>query len=477
MSVSPDLAHALENRSVWLEGLRRDFAPRGPDALPDAVDVAIVGGGFSGLWTAYYLRHLAPALSIAVIEARSIGFGASGRNGGWTVGSVWQQDARLKGLPDALRRLAQMALYEAVDEIGRVAQAEGIACGYHKGGMLRIAARYPSQMRKLADLEATFAMEHAPSRAATRLDARQAEARVRVRAPLGAIAMPDCAVLNPAHLAAGLADALTRKGVHVVENAQVEAEETRGRLRVGGRRIAADAVVLACEGYNASLPALRNRILPVYAFSLATAPLRDSKWQSIGLEGREAFSDCSPASTYGQRSADGRLVFGALGAYLPRGELAPAWSRLAPRLALVERIMRDLFPQLDGIPVTHRWAGPLGISRHLTPAVLHDPLGRRVVIAGFAGRGVAATNLFGRTAAELVLGRTSERTALPWVAPLDWMDQEFPLWEREPLRWLGAQAMLLPDEVAERVMLSRHAPAWLKARVPGLGKTISRLFA
>jgi len=461
----------LPNHSLWDDGLPHFSKSSGLNNLPSKLDVAIVGAGFTGLWTAYYLKRQQPSLRIAIFEAHRVAFGASGRNGGWAVGSVWGQDGRLTGSRPDQRTATQSALYDAVDEIGSVAREEDIRCGYHKGGMLRIAARDELQLIKLEKLLHNFEEEHAPSRPPLKLDSRQTSELVNVRNPLGSVFMPDCAVLNPAALALGLAESIAAMDVPIIENCPVTAIKGQ-TLEAGGKQFQADFIVPATEGYSTTISELGNRIIPVYSFVVATERLSSSQWAEIGLHDRQAFSDCSGASTYGQRTADGRIVFGALGSYLFGNNLSPASSRFEGQLKFTERLLRDLFPQLQSTKITHRWAGALGVSRKFSPTLVHDRSRGLIWGGGYAGRGVTATNLFGRTMADIILGNASSRVTLPWVKDASEFENEFARWEPEPLRWIGTLCSLRPDELAEHVIMSSWAPLWAKMAAVKAAKSI-----
>jgi glycine/D-amino acid oxidase-like deaminating enzyme len=414
---------ALSRPSFWLDSAGP--VPARP-ALPGdvSVDVAIVGGGFTGLWTAYYLSTLDPRLRIAVLEAQYCGFGASGRNGGWCSGLFPVSPARLaRRFGDGPAEALYKALAGTVDEVGRVAAAEGIDCHFAKGGTITLA-RTPAQLRR--------ARAESSAAPVTFLDAAEAGAICGATGVLGGSYRPDCAALQPALLVRGLAAAVERRGVAIYENTRAE-RISRGTVVTSHGTIRAEFVVRALEGYTADLPGYRRALAPVYSLMVATEPLPAAVWDRIGLARRETFSDHRHLIVYGQRTADDRLAFGGRGApYHFGSRIRPAYDRSPAVFSALRRALTELF----GIdpPIAYEWGGPLGIPRDWMPSVgLDSGLGWA---GGYVGDGVAATNLAGRTLADLIVGKQSELTALPWVG------HRSRRWEPEPLRWLGVNTVL-----------------------------------
>jgi glycine/D-amino acid oxidase-like deaminating enzyme len=415
--------------SYWLAALGEPRAVR--PALPGdlSVDVAIVGAGYTGLWTAYYLAQADPSLRIAVIEAEYAGFGASGRNGGWCsglfpvgVGALARRHGREQAI--AMHR----ALAATVDEVGRAAAAEGIDCSYVKGGTVALA-RSAAQLRR-AEAEAAEAQEYGLD--LMLLGAAQARDRCGASGVVGGTFSPDCAALQPAALVRGLAAAVERHGVAIYEGTRA-LRLSRGSVLTDHGTVRADVVIRALEGYTAGLAGHKRTLAPVYSLMIATEPLPPEMWERIGLARRETFTDHRHLIVYGQRTADDRLAFGGRGApYHFGSRVSPGYDREPAVFAALRGALTDLF----GIdpPVAYRWGGPLGIPRDWMPSVgLADGLGWA---GGYVGDGVAATNLAGRTLADLVTGKESELTGLPWAG------HRSRRWEPEPLRWLGINAAL-----------------------------------
>jgi glycine/D-amino acid oxidase-like deaminating enzyme len=440
---------------LWWEA--DDGATAHPSTPPSRADVVIVGGGFTGLWTAFYLLTAEPALDVLVLEAEHVGFGASGRNGGW-VSALWPVG------PDALARKAGRdaaaamvtALQETVDEVGRAAESAGIDCGFRKGGTLALARSSAQVERALAEVAHSTAW----GMGTQWLSAAQARDRLAATNVHGATFNPHCARVHPRRLVDGLATAVRRLGARVVERARVTAIAP-GEVHVTtptdeARKVLARHVIRATEAWTARLPGESRTIAPVYSLMVATEPLTENQWAQIGLAEAEVFSDHRHVVIYGQRTVDDRLAFGGRGApYHFGSRIRPAFDHEAAVFADLRRTLTGLLPQLGGVEFTHAWGGPLGIARDWHPSVGHDPATGLGWAGGYVGDGVAATNLAGRTLADLVLGRHTSLTALPWVG------HRSRRWEPEPLRWLGVNAGLRLAAAADREEARTGRPARL----------------
>jgi glycine/D-amino acid oxidase-like deaminating enzyme len=280
------------------------------------------------------------------------------------------------------------------------------------------------------------------------LDEEKARAILDATNVLGATYTPHCASLHPARLVRGLADAVERRGVRIFEKTAVD-ELAPHVLRCGPHTVRAKTIVRATEGYTSTLPGAARSLLPIYSLMVATEPIPQSVWEEIGLGHRETFSDYRHLFIYGQRTKDGRLAFGGRGApYHYGSRIAADFDREDDVHGALRRSIVELFPQLRDVAITHRWGGPIGVPRDWYPSVHFDPQTGLASAGGYVGYGVAATNLAGRTLADLICGRDSELTRFPWV------DHRAPLWEPEPLRYIGVNlaiaAMRSGDRVEER---------------------------
>jgi glycine/D-amino acid oxidase-like deaminating enzyme len=430
--------------SYWLDSLENDpLTAR--KSLPGSidVDVAIVGAGFTGLWTAYYLRQLDARLRIAVLEKEIAGFGASGRNGGWCSALFPASDEKVAKLSsrDAAHAL-RAAMRASVDEVGAVAAREGIDCDYHKGGTVCLA-RTPAQLR-----QAAAAVQRARSWGAlddVLLTAEHARARVSASGIVGGTYTPDCAAIHPAKLVRGLAAVVERSGTAIYEQTAVTAIEPR-RAHTSHGVVKADVVVRATEGYTPALRGDRRVVAPVYSLMVATEPLPDAFWSDVGLRDRETFTDFRQLIIYGQRTSDGRLAFGGRGAPYHFGSRVRAeFDRDRRVFQALHRILLELFPQLGDAAITHRWGGPLGVPRDWFASVGLDHATGLGWAGGYVGDGVATSNLAGRTLADLICGRNTDLVSLPWV------QHRSRRWEPEPLRWLEINASLAAVRAADAV--------------------------
>jgi glycine/D-amino acid oxidase-like deaminating enzyme len=421
--------------SFWLETAGDDLTPRAPlDGSIDA-DVAVLGAGYTGLWTAYYLLKRNPALRVAVMEKEIAGFGASGRNGGWC-------SARLNVSPELLAErhgaAATRALLEAlrgsIEEIGRVCDAEGIDAGFARRGALFVA-RWPHEAPAMREYAAAY--ERLGLGGNIRLlDAAETARRVRVHGALGAFSSPDYATVHPGRLVRGLARAVERLGATIYEETPVTGYTTgrKPSLRTPGGDVRAATIVLAGEAYLTRLPRLRRALLPIYSLIVLTEPLSETHWAEIGWQGRECLASFRLTVDYLTRTADGRILFGGRGAPYHFGSgIADAFDRDEATHEMLRRMAREWFPCLAGVRFTHAWGGPVGIPRDWTPTISLDRSAGLATARGYTGHGVALSNLAGRTLADLISGTESPLTALPLVG------HRSPDWEPEPLRWLAVR--------------------------------------
>ncbi len=431
-------------RSLWLDGLGEDLQPR-PALAGDAdCDVAIVGAGFTGLWTAYYLKQHAPDLRVTVLEREIAGFGPSGRNGGWASGGV-SGSARLyarRGGMEAVLR-AERQTHAAVAEIGRVADAEGIDCGYVHGGMLFVATSEPQRRRLLERLES--ARQLGLGEDDTRLlEPDELAGRVRVEGAVAATFSPHGARIDPGRLVRGLATACDRLGVVIHERTEA-LELGAGRVRCTQGTVTAGTVLRATEAYTTELAGERRRFLPLYSLMVATEPLPAETWDQLGWAGRELVADVHHLFFYAQRTVDDRIAIGGRGApYRLGSPIDQQHERNADVRRRLVGTLRRRFPGTQDAAVTHHWGGPLGVPRDWSMSISFDPASRTGWAGGYSGHGVVAANVAGRTLADLALGRDTDLTALPWV------NHRSPRWEPEPLRFAASRAIVAVLGAADR---------------------------
>ena len=421
-------------RPLWWEGARTSADAASALTGDSAADVVIVGGGYTGLWSAYYLLRDQPSLDVLVLEAEHVGFGASGRNGGWAsalypIGPATL--AREHGHDAALAMVG--ALRDTVTEVGDVVGAEGIDCGFRQGGTL-VVARSTAQAQRA---RAAVAAGEQWGEGTVWLDASATRERLDAADVQGGTFNPHCARVHPRRLVDGLADAVRAQGGRIVEGTRVTSIGPGSVHTAGGHRVTARHVIRATEAWTPTLPGRRRAIAPVYSLMVATEPLPPRTWDAIGLAEREVFADNRHVVVYGQRTDDDRIAFGGRGApYHWGSRVRPRFDHEAGVFADLRLTLTQMLPQLEGVRFTHAWGGPLGIARDWHPSVGLDPETGLGWAGGYVGDGVAASNLAGRTLADLVRGRHTALTSLPWVG------HRSRAWEPEPLRWIGINGAL-----------------------------------
>jgi glycine/D-amino acid oxidase-like deaminating enzyme len=444
--------------SLWFDQLGSATLAPGLPGDREA-DVAVVGGGFTGLWTAYYLLERDPTLKVVVLEAETVGFGASGRNGGWCSALY---PVTLPTLAAEEGRDAAIAQYRAmedtVDEVIRVAAAEGIEADIAKGGTVCLA-RTPMQLRRAHD----EVREHNEfDITLDLLDASAASARLNATNVVGATYTPHCAAVQPAKLVRGLGEVVRRRGAEIYEQTRA-LEIEPGYVRTDRGTVKADVIVRATEGYTPQLTGHRRKVVPVYSLIIATEPLSDAVWDEIGLRERETWADYRHVIIYGQRTADNRMIFGGRGApYHFGSRIKPGYDRVPRVFDDLKRTLTELFPVLSSTRITHRWGGALGIARDWHASVGLDTATGLAWAGGYVGDGVSTANLAGRTLADLITDRDSELTSLPWVG------HRSRNWEIEPLRWLGANGGLRAMSWADAAEARNGRPSRMAALVNNL---------
>ncbi|MFQ6573323.1 NAD(P)/FAD-dependent oxidoreductase [Pseudomonas sp. UM16] len=452
--------------SLWMDQLDETLTARPALDQDLDVDVCIIGAGYTGLWSAYYLKQWAPHLSIAIIEANIAGFGASGRNGGWLMGNLLGEDRLLADLSPVQRRASFDLLHAIPDEVHAVLQREGIGCDYRKGGVLYCAARYPEQETTLRSYLDKLYKQGLNENDYRWLNPEQLAAQLRISKPYGAIFNPNVATIQPAKLVRGLARTVERLGVRLYENSPVTHWQA-GEVRTAQAQIKCQWLVPAIEGYSVNLPPLGHYQLPVQSLLVATEPLPEQVWEKIGLKHGQAFSENSRQVTYGQRSIDNRLVFGARGGYRFGGRLRENFDLTSSEIELRRYLFGELFPQLKDVAITHAWGGNLGMARRFQPHMLCDRKQGIALAGGYGGEGVGASNLGGRTVAELILERRSELTTQPWVHA-DSTLSSLKGWEPEPCRWLGYNAIIKSFVHEDQTLADPTSAPWRRRLASGV---------
>jgi glycine/D-amino acid oxidase-like deaminating enzyme len=405
-------------------------------------DVCIIGAGYTGLWSAYYLKKADPNLNIVVVEKEFAGFGASGRNGGWlTGGFAWSHEKYLTNGDETGVRSMVQAMGGTVQEVIRVAQAEGIDADICETDELMVAVNPAQAVRMKAEVAER---RHWGESRVHEIGADDARARVNIPGVLGGMLVSGVARVQPAKLVRGLAAAVERLGVRIVEGTTVTQIEN-GRVRTPLGTISAPIILRATEGFTATLPGLKREWLPLNSALIVTEPLGDEIWSKIGWQGHEIVGDFKNSYCYCQRTREGRIAVGGRGVPYRFGSDIDA--RGAPDNETIRRLMAILhrhFPAARNAAIDHAWCGVLGVPRDWCASVAFDPATGQGSAGGYVGVGVSTSNLAGRTLADLALGRESDLTTLPWV------NRKVRRWEPEPLRWLGVQGMYALYGTADR---------------------------
>lgn len=442
------------SRSLWLDGLVQEIQPREALGGDHDCDVAIVGAGFAGLWTAYYLKKADPRLRVTVLEAEIAGFGAAGRNGGWVSAGIAGSRARYarRGGRDAVLR-AERETQRSVDEIGRVIDEEQIDCGFVKAGALTLATSLPQADRMRSQVAAArrFGLGEADRRLLT---AEECHALLPGAAGVRAGSFtPHCARVDPARLARGLADACERLGVKVFEQSRVVSVRPGEAVCEHGT-VRAETVIRATEAYTIQDRDQRRAFLPVYSHMIASEPLSQAVLAELGWEDGLAVVDKHHLYYYAQRTPDGRIALGGRGAnYRPRNPLAQEHERDPTTFHSLAQTLYESFPAVRGVGITHHWGGALALPRDWCMRVSLDRPSRTGFVGAFGGHGVVASNIAGRTMRDLILGTGSDLTVLPWVG------HRSPPWESEPLRYLASRLIVRTLESADAHEDSRQRPA------------------
>ena len=439
--------------SFWLDSCGDDLTPRPPLSGSTDVDVAIVGAGYTGLWTAHYLKRADPNLRIAILEKEIAGFGASGRNGGWCSALfAASKDKIARGSGREAAIAMQRAMFDTVDEVRRAADELRIDCDLIKSGTIDLATS-PSHVDRIREgVEHEWSWGFGPEDFRW-MDAEEARGVVRASRVLGAGYTPHCATIHPAKLARGLARAVTEQGVALYEKTPATHVADRS-VRTPAGTVRADVIVRATEGYTPNLPGFRRDVVPLYSLMICTEPLPEAFWAEVGWRNRETLHDGRHLIIYAQRTADDRIAIGGRGApYHYASRIRDSYDLEPEVFAELQRVLVDLFPGAQDAAITHRWGGCLGVPRDWYSSVGFDRATGLAWAGGYVGDGVSTTNLAGRTLADLITERATDVTRLPWV------DRRSRRWEPEPLRWLGINGALRLMASADKVEARTGRPA------------------
>jgi glycine/D-amino acid oxidase-like deaminating enzyme len=412
--------------SLWLDTYG-SYIPE-PSLKGDlAVDVAIIGGGFTGVCTAFHLKQADPTLQVALVEAKTIGYGASGRNGSFAmtvVGLGFEVTPVLLGKERF--KVAHRYMMRAVDDLDEFIQRENIDCDRIRPGFLRVATTqgYIKRLHKEVELMNGLGFDdiHWIS---------QEETRARVNSPryLGAMWEPRLLLVDPAKLVRGERDLALKLGVKVYENSPVLEITSRPRFQIvtPEGRVTSEKLVFATNAYTHLFPGLKRRQIPAFTYMVATEPLSPKQLEPIGWKGCEGIEDARNLIHYYRITPDHRLVMGGGPVGLTYGNSLygdnneSAWQHL-------EKHIRWLFPSLKDVKITHRWGGPFSVTVDLTPVIGYVGDQRAIYSAGCIGHGVSTSHLNAQTIRDMLLNRQTDLLECPFV------DRRVIPWPPEPLR-------------------------------------------
>lgn len=426
-------------------------------------DVVIVGGGYTGMWTAWHLLEAAPDARIVLVEAGLCGHGPSGRNGGF-LEAQWLQAPELRRRHgDGPARAQLEASIASLEAIARWCEEEGVDAGLRRGGYLRVSAS-PAQDGAWAEAVAACAAlglgdELRP------LSAEEVRARCDSPAFRGGVLAPRGATVHPARLALGLRRRLLERGVAIRERSPVVAlREEAGQVtaETAGGRVRAGAGVLAAGARIMGVRSLRRRLTVASSHACATEPVPDVL-DRLGWRGGECIADYRTFLHYFRVTPDDRVVFGWAGGRIGCGRRVGGLLEVDPDpIAEARRALARLLPPLADRAITHAWGGPIDVSPTHLPFAGTLPGGRVHYAAGYTGNGVGPTHLAGRALVALALDRRDAVTRLPFVEP------EPVRVPPEPLRWLGGSLVRRAVLRAERLEDEGRRPDPLSAFVRAL---------
>lgn len=400
-----------EEKSFWL---RDDgpYEPNPPLAEDITVDVAIVGGGFTGLSTAREFKQDNPGASVAVVEGEIVGYGASGRNAGFNMKLFGLEPEVTKWRWGAERTIqAHRFMQQAVARVQHLIEEHDLQSDYRHTGLIRVAYS-PPQLKRLEKTYALF-QELGLDDDMTFATKEQLQDEFITERYAGGLVETESGILNPCKHVRELKRLAMEAGADIYENTPVSHVSRQGdraivHTRTG--RITAQRLVLATNAFSrsiAGLPKLKNRQAPVWTFIVITEPLTDRQWADIGWLNRQSFEDNRQLIHYFRPTVDGRILMGGNDITVPFGagfdhDFAPAiWRRCEEHLTWI-------FPQLADVRVAYRWGGPVSVNLDMTPEIGFIGDERVIYATGYLGHGVSLSQLNGRVIADLLGERRTE---------------------------------------------------------------------
>lgn len=404
----------FRNKSYWLE-VAGPYTESPPLEASIEVDVAIVGGGYSGLSAAFYLKQAEPGLRVALLEQEVIGYGASGRNAGFamTLFGLTMETTKLR-FGEAAVREAQQYMDRAVEHVGELVRTHGLQCDYERTGLLTVAISEAGKRRLMREVELANRLGFNTIRW---IEADAVRSLVNSPTYLGARVEDNCALINPAKLAWELKRLCLAAGVEVYERTPVQSVQSGRRVALVTPRgvVNADKAILATNAYSVAFPPIRRKQAAVYTYIVLTEPLSAEQLAAIGWQGRQGIEDGRNLVHYYRLTPDNRLLMGGGDVEVFRGGGLGEDQHAAIRAALQEHVRRT-FPSLRDVRFTHHWGGPVSVPFDMAPAVGYADRDRRLIYAlGCVGHGVSLTLMNGVILRDLALERRSQWTDLFFV--------------------------------------------------------------
>lgn len=430
------------NNSYWWQSLP-SWENLAPISATEVVDVAIVGAGYTGLWSAFFLNQIAPDLKISIYESDHVGFGASGRNGGW-VSSLWPTPLSkiVKATNTDTAINFQRLLHSTIDDFGETLRRCGISADFQKSGTVNLA-RSPQQLTRLqSELAQYQTLGFNEGDYTLTKDLNKLPQATNV---LAGLVSPHCASIQPAKLVRQLAELVKSKGASIYERSRVT-KVNPNELLVNGFKVRAKFILVATEGYGHTL--IPRATAPIHSLMFISDEIPTQLLDDLKLKPGVTFNDARNLIIYGQRTANNRIAFGGRGAPYRMGSKTGSKVEFhQPAFAYLQAALTEMFPPLAQYvrQPSHCWGGPIGVSRDWQPSIRFNSITGLITAGNYVGDGVAAAYLAGQTIAELVISHTSDRTNLPWV------NHQSRNWEIEPIRYLLINSARVAIELADRI--------------------------
>ena len=460
---------ALRDKCFWMS--LDAYAPNAPLRTNVRADLAIVGGGFTGLWTAYHALRRVPGRRVTVIEREVVGYGASGRNGGFAMTSAHRSLKTLSAyVGDAEARKIYLMSRRAVQGVTETIVREGIQCDARATGVTIVSNTAPQDRRIELELETAARLGVADDFIA--LDTAAAQARIHSERIRRGFHERHCTLVNPARLARGLKATVEKLGATVYEHTGVRGWRPNGRgvtIETTGGVVEADQMVLAVNAYGAERQETRAGVVPFYTYICGTRVLTPNEWSSVGWDAREGAEDRRDGLHYFRPSPDGRILWGGRNAPMHANGPHVRFDQDERQRRRLRETFEWFFPQLKHVPFEYHWGGPIGMTRDFLPIVgLFPDASRRVAYAyGYNGHGVSTTFLAGHAVLDMLDGAKTEWTDLYYVdRPAPYAG---PLWLRNVIMKIASEAAYRADDEARKITVP-----WSLRMADGLNRALSR---